>query len=259
MSVVNGAYPSIYNDVLARLVSRNLDYLKRAELVVIGIDDYFGITEPSPHPSLAELPRAILQSSKPLTVIDTFLSEVVKQIDLRMRLYWTARNLREAVRLVRPQYLWDMADSGRWIYPPVDKRVFVNDKDYVSTSHAVADQYFRGQYSEDLVQIFENVLVMLRDHGVRLVILDLPPSLPYFEHRSIRHAEMFKHRNAVFEGMFDRLQIPVINCETSAACGLDEYIFADPVHMNLEGARRVSAMFAGEINRLRLVEARQQK
>src|SRR5262245_30552445 len=73
-------------------------------------DDYFGITEPSQHPSLSEIPRAVFQSTRPIMVIDQFLSENLTQFDLRTRLYWTARNLREAVRLVRPNYLWDMSD-----------------------------------------------------------------------------------------------------------------------------------------------------
>ena len=190
---------------------------------------------------------AIVRSPQPFKALESYLSANLTQLDIRPRMYWAARHWRESLHLVRRNYGWDMGETGRWTYPTLDRRVFVDLPDYVSTSEAIADQYHAGRFSQRYADVFESTLKAMLKRGVRIAIFDMPPSVPYVKHRERRYAQVSAERHAAYRAMFERLGIPLIRCETSIACGLDERIFADPVHMNDDGARRVSEVLAEEL------------
>jgi hypothetical protein len=246
MTVVNGGYPAMYDEALATLVSRNIDYLARAKLVVVVIDDYFGIQSSSrPSPQSRDGESGLLDAAQAfLPMLDDALDGYVAGIELRSQLYWTARNLRESLRLTKTASLWDLSETGRWSWPPIDQPRFAELPEYVAKSRALVDQYMSGKFSQRSVDIFEDTIARLTSRGIPVVAFDLPPALPYVEYRDLHYGPIASQRATAFQAIFARHGVTVLRCATSSACQLDESIYADPIHFNADGARRMSRAFA---------------
>jgi hypothetical protein len=238
--VVNGAYPELCCEPLSELVKRNIAYLRSARRVILVVDDYWGLLVPNePAPVLERIANAFRSPDR----LEAFLSYHLNSFTLRSHLYWAARNLRENIQIAQREYLWTVSDSGRWFYRPLEDRQFVNTSEYVSRSLQSANGFYREREIQPReLATFEAMLAQLKGEGIDVAVFDMPYALPYVRHRNEHYSALRAQRDAAFNAIFERLKIPFLRCETAADCGgLDETVFADPVHLNAAGARALSA------------------
>jgi hypothetical protein len=79
---------------------------------------------------------------------------------------------------------------------------------------------------------------------VKIVAFRMPQALSYSRYRDAVYGELHRTQSAAFDAAFQAMETPVLECPTAAACGLDERIFSDPMHLNNEGAQRLSLVVA---------------
>jgi hypothetical protein len=262
-SVVNAAYPGFYDEMLERFVNENIAYLQKAWLVVIVLDDYFAVYDKSyqaatsapPAPAVSpwtaySLPTVSSLFALAANTIRTW-PQPVRRWDAqlaaslpgtRKELYWTARRSRESIQYERREYLWPMTETGRWKWTS-DTTIFVETPDSELVSRQVADQYFKNlEFQQKYVGIYHRIIRQL--NGVKTVALRMPPALSYSRYRDAVYGELHRTQSVAFNAAFQAMETPVLECTTAAACGLDERIFSDPMHMNREGAQRLSLVVA---------------
>jgi hypothetical protein len=138
---------------------------------------------------------------------------------------------------------------GRWVWN--SDRVLSSLPSAEQEVAAVATNYYAGRdLSYDLYERFRNGLERLRGRAERVAVLFLPdfPALPAAAERIVPGGQQ-KAREVIAEAARDA-GAAVIDCSEASRCGLSAEHFADPVHVNAEGARRFTEAIKAELTRL---------
>ena len=240
-SVANWSFPGFGLATYEALVNANRDKIAGAAVLVLGIDPYFLLTprQPGVPPENAgpvarnwalEADQAIRQHVRSIAPVAANMA-------------WFLRELGGQLRLVAPFRLasWTMLPQGSW-----DSRAgnrVLSDHDARAESDRIAQNYFKNKViAPGEIARWKAFLRSLTALNPRVILVDLPAS-PAFGLAEPQYADVIGENRKVFEDLATEHGLKLIDI-TAADCGLDDDLFADPVHTNHRGTERLSECFA---------------
>ncbi len=234
-----GLGPEVFLAFISEL--SNAGYRPKLAVVTFGDTQFLGVFHPrTPEivpPKTPRLPEPDLRA-----LVDGFMKNDLlfwpKARHVLLSYFRVTRYL-ESLLGVKPLpsgWTWDER-NGRWSWDSVEERRFVDLPSRDRETHAMALNYYDGKsYAPNLRQELAQTVGRFQTLADRIVLL-IPPSLPSFAEEGERTAPGVQQefRDAVARTAAEA-GVPLIDCTDPKVCGIDDEGFADPVHLNAEGA-----------------------
>jgi hypothetical protein len=245
LSVANWAYPGFGREPYDLLVNSEKEKIAAAEIIVVQIDPYFGLT----HKTNLFIPSWAMTRNWALVLNHALQRKLGAIAPIADKMAWFGHEFGSRLGWVQPWRLnWIMLPSGNW----EAENWVLSDADAPTASETVANSYFKEKVvdSQEVLgwkQFFQSLASLNR--RVLLVYL---PSAPTFVIAERTYADVIGENRRIFGELAKENGFQIIEM-TSAECGLADNMFSDPVHVNHPGREHLSECFTQMLTRELLI------
>jgi hypothetical protein len=234
-SVANWAYPGFGVEAFSLLLAAHQGQIARAELIVICIDPYFAL-EKEPVP----IAGSVVERNWAVEIDQALRQRLSAIFPVQIKTAWFLRELGHELRLADQYSLnWRVLKGGNWGISGHGSDRSLAAVDAQAESEAMAVNYFKDKTaSTEQIAKWKGFLHLLRSLNNNVILIDLPMSHSFMT-ASERYAPAVEENRSTFEKLAGEYQIRGIRL-TNVECGLDDDMFADPVHTNGSGTDRLS-------------------
>jgi hypothetical protein len=244
----NYSFPGMGEAQFFRIMGELVDRKVRVKMVVLGVNDADFMIPKNP-PSIKP------SENGPAMVWDWQIRQWLMLHSVTRWVYLghhrLVRFLKAKAGLSRQETDWTWeADLGRWRAPAAETRQMVRH-DRWRESRTMASGYYQGRtLRRDADSVIKRLVAGMKVWVPRVVLI-LPPSDAAFQSVAEELEPGLRERFvAVVKAAAAQSSADVIDCSKPADCGLREEHFADPIHLNGEGAGAYTAALAEKIRKL---------
>jgi hypothetical protein len=227
------------------LVNSQKERIAAAEIIVVQIDPYFGLRRKIATVGNFVGDNPALTQNWAVQFDELLRQKVRATAPISEKMAWFFHQLGGRLGLYQAYGLnYVLLPSGNW---DGGNRV-LGDADARAESGIIARNYFDRAVDLREVLDWKQFMQSLAALQPRVLLIYLPSS-PGFEEEEHAYADVVAENRRIFEELARENKFE-LTALTSAQCGLNNQMFADPIHVNHAGRERMSECFAQTLARV---------